>query len=97
MEQPELLIADAPDARRRFWRIFAAVLVFDWYLWMLVPQPFKFHPEPGLVAARLFAAGVLVALAWAVCFRRQVQCLRVSKFALLALLVMEIVLVLTAE
>jgi len=88
---------DTPEARRRFWWIFAAVLVFDWYLWMLVPQPLKFDPEPGLVAARLFAAGVLVALAWAVCFRRQVQVLRPSKFALLALLAMEIGLLLTAE
>lgn len=81
----------------RFWQIVCGLLLAFVILAYLLPQPNR--GAEGTPAARIYA-GIALALcaipmgvAWAICFREQVEQLRPSLFSLLVLVAMQAALV----
>lgn len=83
----------------RFWQsICAAVAVAFLMLWLL-PRPDSYHyrPSVGTQIVGFTALNLLVAVVWAVCFRKQVERLQVGVPCILALVAMEAVMFLAAR
>jgi len=85
----------------RFWQFICVVLAVVFFvMWQLPhPQMPRYDDRPTLAAQLVGFAllGSLVAVIWAICFRPQVEKLRISLFSLFALVAMEALLLLAAR